>query len=184
MKTANLLIVLLAIIFGGAFAGCRKPAPAPEKPAKKQTNAAQTPSKPAPVSEAKKQPGPRPPADGCRVDTATISFSNEEGRYMSAAEVGEELITMLLEAYKGDAVCARNRLREFRINAVAPMAQDESSFKFKIDFDVRVDNMEENDWMRETGRQDVDNWIRYKVAIMDVGQQDNTYRITKLTPEM
>ena len=182
MKTANLLIVFMTIILAASFSGCHKPAPAPDKPAKKQTSANPTPSKPAPVT--KKQTKPAPPADGCRVDPASISFSNEEGRYMSAAEVGEELITRLLDAYKGNAVCARNRLRDYRINSVAPMGQDKEVFIFKIDFDVQVENLEENDWMRQTGRQDVDNWIRYKVAILNAEQKNNTYRITALSPEM
>lgn len=182
MKTANVLIVFMTILLAAALSGCHKPAPAPEKPVKKQTGAKPTPSKPAP--EVKKQTEQEPVVDGCRVDPASISFSNEEGRYMSAAEVGEELVTRLLEAYKGNAVCARNRLRDFRINSVAPMTQEKNTFIFKIDFDVQVENLEENDWMRETGRQDVDNWIRYKVAVLNAEQKNNTYRITALSPEM
>jgi hypothetical protein len=113
----------------------------------------------------------------CQVDPTLITFENPSGKYLSPAEIGEELASKWLNGYK-NPLCGTRGIKGFTIKEVEFAGESGNDLAVNVTFDV-----EPNDpslWA--TGTSTIENGIiRDKVAQMMVYRTGQTfYKISRV----
>jgi hypothetical protein len=115
----------------------------------------------------------------CQVDVTSIILENPSGKFLSPAEIGEELATKWLEEYK-NPLCGTRGIKSFSINEVKDGGESGNDMAVTVDFNVEPNSLEF--WTMNDGTVE-GNIVRDKSVNMMINRTGNTfYRIVSILP--
>lgn len=114
------------------------------------------------------------------IDPTIITFDNPSEKFLSPAEIGEELLHQWLTLYKSDDVCENNKISEYTVNEVRGIESATSTLSVRIDINVHPIVSNNSNWLVGNGALNGE-WINNKIYIMDIVKEGTTYKISNIT---
>ena len=110
-------------------------------------------------------------------------FFPADNKYLSEAEIGEELIFRWLSVYKDHISCKQAWLEDFKINQVehAPNVEVDEGFMVTVNFDVKPEKMRVgmSDWLAGNGVMEGD-WVNKKFLFVNIVKKGDKWKIVSL----
>ena len=120
----------------------------------------------------------------CQNDYTKIVYSNPSGKYLSPAELGEELFHPWMQNYMNMTNCTQSLIINYKVKGVGLVEETKNGAKVKIDFDVQVANPKNSTWINANGTLGEDNWINGKVLYMTYVKEEADYKIDTIDPDL
>lgn len=122
-------------------------------------------------------------ASNCEaVDLSTVTFSNPSEKFLSSAEIGEEILHVWFSEYQKNSICDAYRITEYTVNEVYGLTSEGSIIEVGINADIQPVNVSTSNWIMGNGMIDGD-WIRNKAFIFTISKEGTTYTLTDVRIE-
>ncbi len=93
-------------------------------------------------------------------------------------EIAQQLFSKFLTSYKGINIPKKQRLKDFSINGINIIKENQNAFTFTVKYSLRT-YVKESEWLVGSGEAAEKNWIKDKFSYVEVEKKDDNYMIVR-----